>query len=151
MESITSDAVQLKEVSIVPAGTGFIVNGTENVIVKFKATDKNADDVTNNKLMGILSPIQAPANAYVLSTKNDQTGFYPVSTSVTLPAHKAYLLITSGGARQLVMPQDGVTAVNDALQPAETTSNSFYTLQGVRVGRFSKGIYVKNGKLIIIK
>jgi len=151
VESITSDAVLLKEVSIVPAGTGFIVNGTENVIVKFKATDKNADDVTNNKLMGILSPIQAPANAYVLSTKNDQTGFYPVSTSVTLPAHKAYLLITSGGARQLVMPQDGVTAVNDALQPAETTSNSFYTLQGVRVGQVSKGIYVKNGKLIIIK
>lgn len=151
VESITSDAVQLKEVSIVPAGTGFIVNGTENVIVKFKATDKNADDVTNNKLMGILSPIQAPANAYVLSTKNDQTGFYPVSTSVTLPAHKAYLLITSGGARQLVMPQDGVTAVNDALQPAETTSNSFYTLQGVRVGQVSKGIHVKNGKLIIIK
>ena len=151
VESITSDAVQLKEVSIVPAGTGFIVNGTENVIVKFKATDKNADDVTNNKLMGILSPIQAPANAYVLSTKNDQTGFYPVSTSVTLPAHKAYLLITSGGARQLVMPQGGVTAVNDTLQPAETTSNSFYTLQGVRVGRVSKGIYVKNGKLIIIK
>ena len=151
VESITSDAVQLKEVSIVPAGTGFIVNGTGGETVKFNATDKNPDNVSENLLIGIMVPTPAPANAYVLSTKNDQTGFYPVSTSVTLPAHKAYLLITSGGARQLVMPQDGVTAVNDALQPAETTSNSFYTLQGVRVGRVSKGIYVKNGKLIIIK
>lgn len=151
VESITSDAVQLKEVSIVPAGTGFIVNGTGGETVKFNATDKNPDNVSENLLIGIMVPTPAPANAYVLSTKNDQTGFYPVSTSVTLPAHKAYLLITSGGARQLVMPQGGVTAVSDALQPAETTSNSFYTLQGVRVGRFSKGIYVKNGKLIIIK
>lgn len=151
VESITSDAVQLKEVSIVPAGTGFIVNGTGGETVKFNATDKNPDNVSENLLIGIMVPTPAPANAYVLSTKNNQTGFYPVSTSVTLPAHKAYLLITSGGARQLVMPQGGVTAVSDALQPAETTSNSFYTLQGVRVGRFSKGIYVKNGKLIIIK
>ena len=150
VESITTDAVQLKEVSIVPAETGFIVNGTEGATVKFNATDKDPDDVSGNLLKGVLEATQAPADAYVLSTQSG-TGFYPVSTDVTLPAHKAYLAIPSGGSvRKIVMPSDSQTAAISE-QRTSKAGAAFYTLQGVRVAKVSKGVYVKNGKLIIIK
>lgn len=150
VESITTDAVQLKEVSIVPAETGFIVNGTEGATVKFNATDKDPDDVSGNLLKGVLEATQAPADAYVLSTQSG-TGFYPVSTDVTLPAHKAYLAIPSGGSvRKIVMLSDSQTAAISE-QRTSKAGAAFYTLQGVRVAKVSRGVYVKNGKLIIIK
>ena len=150
VESVTNRAVQLKEVKVVPAETGFIVNGDQSATLRLKATDGDADNVSGNLLTGTLTAMAAPANSYVLSTKNGQTGFFPVKAGLNIPANKAYLTTTTGGnARQLVMPSGETTGISETVNPA--AEQSIYTLQGVQVDKASKGIFVKNGKLIIIK
>ena len=150
IESVTNRAVQLKEVKVVPAETGFIVNGDQSATLRLKATDGDADNVSGNLLTGTLTAMAAPANSYVLSTKNGQTGFFPVKAGLNIPANKAYLTTTTGGnARQLVMPSGETTGISETVNPA--AEQSIYTLQGVQVDKASKGIFVKNGKLIIIK
>ena len=150
IESVTNRAVQLKEVKVVPAETGFIVNGDKSATLRLKATDGDADNVSGNLLTGTLTATAAPANSYVLSTKNGQTGFFPVKAGLNIPANKAYLTTTTGGnARQLVMPSGETTGISETVNPA--AEQSIYTLQGVQVDKASKGIFVKNGKLIIIK
>lgn len=150
VESVTNRAVQLKEVKVVPAETGFIVNGNQSATLRLKATDGDADNVSGNLLTGTLTATAAPANSYVLSTKNGQTGFFPVKAGLNIPANKAYLTTTTGGnARQLVMPSGETTGISETVNPA--AEQSIYTLQGVQVDKASKGIFVKNGKLIIIK
>ena len=150
VESVTNRAVQLKEVKVVPAETGFIVNGNQSGTLRLKATDGDADNVNGNLLTGTLTATAAPANSYVLSTKNGQTGFFPVKAGLNIPANKAYLTTTTGGnARQLVMPSGETTGISEPENPA--AEQSIYTLQGVQVDKASKGIFVKNGKLIIIK
>lgn len=150
VESVTNRAVQLKEVKVVPAETGFIVNGNQSATLRLKATDGDADNVSGNLLTGTLTATAAPANSYVLSTKNGQTGFFPVKAGLNIPANKAYLTTATGGnARQLVMPSGETTGISETVNPA--AEQSIYTLQGVQVDKASKGIFVKNGKLIIIK
>lgn len=150
IESVSNRAVQLKEVKVVPAETGFIVNGNQSATLRLKATDGDADNVSGNLLTGTLTATAAPANSYVLSTKNGQTGFFPVKAGLNIPANKAYLTTTTGGnARQLVMPSGETTGISETVNPA--AEQSIYTLQGVQVDKASKGIFVKNGKLIIIK
>lgn len=150
VESVTNRAVQLKEVKVVPAETGIIVNGNQSATLRLKATDGDADNVSGNLLTGTLTATAAPANSYVLSTKNGQTGFFPVKAGLNIPANKAYLTTATGGnARQLVMPSGETTGISEPENPA--AEQSIYTLQGVQVDKASKGIFVKNGKLIIIK
>ena len=149
VESVTDNAVQLKQVNVIPAETGFVINGNKGTGISLKATDSAADDVSNNLLTGVLTDTPAPANSYVLSMKNGQTGFFRVQTGLNIPAHKAFLTTTSGSsARQLVMPSGETTGISEAVNPTE---HSIYTLQGVQVDKASKGIFVRNGKLIIIK
>ncbi len=149
VETVTANTVQLKEVKVVPAETGFIVNGDQSATLRLKATDGDADNVSGNLLSGTLTTKAAPENSYVLSTKNGQTGFYPVKEGLNIPANKAYLTTTTGSnARQLVMPSGETTGISEAKHAAD---NSLYNLQGVQVSKPSKGFFVKNGKLIIIK
>jgi len=152
VESVSATSVKLKAVNVVPENTGFIVNGTGGSEVGLYATADEADDVSSNLLTGILTVTSAPENAYVLSSLNNQTGFYRVKSGLELPAHKAYLLIPSGSSvRQLVMPSGQVTGIGEVMQRPTTARESLHTLQGVRVDKASKGIYIKNGKLIIVK
>ncbi len=151
VEEVSDKGVQLKEVSIVPAETGFIISGEGSADIRLWATDKEADDVSGNLLKGTLSATTAPDHSYVLSTQDGTTGFYPLATSVTLPAHKAYLTIPAGGSvRQILLPSDGQATAVEALALPDSDAPC-YTLQGVRVAQVQKGIYVRNGQLVVIK
>ena len=43
-------------------------------------------------------------------------------------------------------PATGLNSIN-----AENADNSFYTLQGVKVNGKAKGLYIKNGKKVVVK
>ncbi len=93
---------------------------------------------------------------------NDEAGFYPVGTSNTLTsaAGKAYLELTAeqagtaqtSAARISMVFDDGseTTGISTAEVSTAKEDNAWYTLQGVRVAAPTKGIYVKNGKKVVI-
>ncbi len=91
-------------------------------------------------------------------------GFYKLTADHTLDANKAYLETdtdiapaAAGGKRSVSLDfGDGTTAIFDVFQD-ETRQNTtqgdgcYYTLQGVRVEKPTKGLYILNGKKVLVK
>jgi hypothetical protein len=96
--------------------------------------------------------------------------FYRASKTAKLGPNKAYLpILTSavqpstgnlGGAKMQIVFVDADDAEDDATVTAVTgievnnaaEENSYYTLSGIKIDRPTKrGMYIKNGKKIIIK
>ena len=154
VSSVSASAVALEEVSVIPANTGFILSGEGSSAIKLYATSKKADEtlMAKNLLLGTLEGETAPTGTYVLSNKSGVTGFYPVSAELSLPAHKAYLVISSGStARRLAIVGDDSAATGISTMSSQESADAVYTLQGVRTNHPSKGVFVKGGKLVIIK
>jgi len=94
-------------------------------------------------------------------TGNANIGFYKLTTDYTLAAHKAYLETPSdikptSNAPLMLDFGDGTTAIMDVFQDEmkrqqAQEDNVYYTLQGTRVQNPTKGLYILNGKKIIVK
>lgn len=135
----------------VPANTGLLLKGTEgehfiNVVAE------GATDVTANKLEGVLIATEVGEGAFVLM-KGDWdggkgVGFYKTSSAgFTVGANTAYLPADVAPARTFI-GFDDVTAVKGIT--AETMQNGeVYNLQGQRVMKAQKGLYIMNGKKVI--
>ena len=147
---VSGSAVQMIQVNKVPANTGLVLKATTpkttvNVPV-FDGT--GADNVTANKMAGSATETTAiAANAgYILS----EGAFHP-ATAGTLAAGKAYLAIAVSSARTLEMTfDDDVTAI-EAVKAQNVENGQFFNLAGQRVAQPTKGLYIVNGKKVIIK
>ncbi len=68
-----------------------------------------------------------------------------------MPARRAYLLLDSTTARELTMVfEDGTTGVEN-INRETITNNRCYDLQGRKVSNPSKGLYIINGKKVVVK
>lgn len=150
VNNVTETTVELQEVSVIPAETGFILKGTGSAWYDLYKTSNAVDDVTGNQLHGTLTETAAPANSFALSTKKGVTGFYPVSTGLMIPAHKAYLTATGSMARSLSIDGE-VTGILNVDSYVNAIPAEFYSIRGVKVARPTKGIYISNGKKVVIK
>ena len=150
VSEITASTVVLKAVSVIPAETGFIIKGTGSALYDLFKTGTSTDDVSDNQLHGTLTATAAPENAYALSTKKGVTGFYSVSTGLMIPAHKAYLTATGSMARSLSIDGE-VTGILNVDSYVNAIPAEFYSIHGVKVARPTKGIYISNGKKVVIK
>lgn len=152
VNNVTETTVELQEVSVIPAETGFILKGTGNAWYDLYKTEGVADDVSENQLHGTLTATLAPLNTFALSTKKGVTGFYSVSTGLMIPAHKAYLTVSDNNnlARALVF--DGkTTGIMNADSHVDAIPSEYYSIHGIKVARPTKGIYISNGKKVVIK
>ena len=68
-------------------------------------------------------------------------------------AHKAWLIVakTGAGARSFIGFDDGTTAIESVVKKAEINDGVYYNLQGLRVDNPTKGLYIVNGKKVVIK
>lgn len=82
-------------------------------------------------------------------------GFYLVGNNVTVPSGKPYLTIPSGGggARDFIgFSDDETTGIDALLMNSETKLvNNIFDLQGRRVAQPTRGLYIVNGKKVVIK
>ena len=89
-----------------------------------------------------------------MSKKNDAFGFYQY-TGAYMPARKAYLLVSGSNARSLTMVfEDETTAISDALRlnyKGQMTNDNFYDLQGRKIEKPTKGLYIVNGRKVVVK
>ena len=150
VNNVTETTVELQEVSVIPAETGFVLKGVGNALYDLYKTEGVADDVSGNQLHGTLTETAAPANSFALSTKKGVTGFYPVNTGLTIPAHKAYLTATGSMARSLSIDGE-VTGILNVDSHVDVIPSEYYSIHGIKVARPTKGIYISNGKKVVIK
>lgn len=149
------NAVVLNEVDIVPAGTPIIVKtDTQGASVDVNVTTADADEVSANKLVAGDGTTSATADAsttyyYLASDKFHQ------ATSGTLQSGKAYLKLTSSTpAPELnitVADGDDISTGIDNIKANDAQNGEVYNLNGQRIAQPTKGLYIVNGKKIIIK
>ena len=75
---------------------------------------------------------------------------------LTIGVHKAYINIdVSGGAKISLLFDDnettGIEEINSADNTASKTDDTYYNLNGQKVSKPTRGIYIHNGKKVVVK
>ena len=152
-KEVTQDTVRLIQVTgTVAAGTGLLLKG---VTTQIPVTDEAGTSYSGNLLQGVTEAAVSvnAANQYVLVVKNGTVKFADTaSRAATVPAGKAYLAVApDGSSRSLVFGfADETTAVR-TVTTATATPTAVFNLHGQRVVRPSGGLFIVNGKKIILK
>lgn len=103
--------------------------------------------------------LDSEQNSFVYSV-NEKTYVPPLRYYMTMwdKNAKDYIVPTSGGASKVkfcVIGEDEPTGITDLVDEAASASGKIYNLQGVVVGNTTeglpKGVYIKNGRKIIVK
>ena len=148
---ISGGSVQMTQVNKVPAGTGLVLKattpGSPVDVPVFDGTD--ADDVSANKMLGSATETTPVAEnaGYILSN-----GVFQPSAGGELPAGKAYLNIAvPAGSPVLTLSFGGETTGISQIENGKLRIENVYNLNGQRVAQPSKGLYIMNGRKVVIK
>lgn len=152
------------KVSLTELATDKIVNKDNAVLLKSTAspivmtlTSTNSENVfTGNALNGVSDPagMTDDGKMYVLNyTAANGVGFYKLATGRKLGVGKAYLSYSGGGASNFFgLDDDGTTSIDVRSKMEEVRGDGlYYDLNGRRIMNPTKGIYIVNGKKIVIK
>ena len=144
---------------VIPKGTAVIIVGEDNSISMTRDDASAAEYSAVNDLKGVDLPTVRTSltsndsyRLYMLSNKNNNFGFHSFAAA-NVPARKAFFTVpASANARSFSMVFDEeATAIR---QLRKTVAESpVYDLNGrvVRGNNLKPGIYVKNGKKIVVK
>lgn len=135
------------------AGKGAIVSkATTGDIYAYVSTETT--DSRNNQLVGGGDATKelTDGNYYIFNKKGDDAVFSPLNnTSTTLAANKAALKTATPGGQALTLDFGSVTGINTATTAMPAT-NATFDLSGRKVsGKRPAGLYIKNGKKLLIK
>lgn len=140
---VTATEATLTEATTVAAGEGIILQGTADaeyeVPVATEAVTPNSDN--------LLATGAISEGDYIL-----YEGVFVPCSGGTLPDGKAFLpksAITSGAKVISLVFGGGSTGINE-IQKAET-EGAIYNLSGMRVSKTQKGVYIMNGRKVIVK
>ena len=152
--------IWLMRVKKVPAGEGILLIGDEG---EYKVPHKTTTCYYGNFMVGTLSAktineTDGEYTNYYLSNGSFGIGFYKVNGRVDLKANRAYLPLlksTTSGSRGFIGldfedGEEGTTGISEAQQRL-AEKDVYYNLQGQRVDNPTKGLYIKNGKKVVIK
>ena len=117
-------------------------------------TQNGADGKVSFK--GTYSPIVwNTENKSILFVGENNTLYYPKSGAFVNACRAYFELSDDSQAREFVMNFDGeATGISDALRlndKGQMTNDNFYDLQGRKIEKPTKGLYIHNGKKVIIK
>ena len=136
------------------AGQGAIVSkATTGDIYAYVSTE--ATDSRNNQLVGGGDATKelTDGNYYIFNKKGEEAVFSPLdkSASTTLAANKAALKTATAGGQALTLDFGSVTGINTTTTAMPAT-NATFDLSGRKVsGKLPAGLYIKNGKKLLIK
>lgn len=138
----------------VPAGEGLILKGTANANVTIPVVGSGTA-ISGNKLVGCTTEtvLGNNANYYVLVNNGGTAEFQSLEDyGATIPAGKAYLNAEAVGARSLnIVFTDETTGIEAAKTVRKAADAKVYNLNGQRVATPQKGLYIVNGKKVVIK
>lgn len=140
------------EDSIVTKGQGVVLKSTTGNIVMNRKESSSSDDYSGNSLRGTSVSITNPGNAYVLNSSSTKgVGFYKLSSNGTIGINKAYLVYDGSiGARSFFAFDDVTTGIGMYNVDNNDGNDKVYDLQGRRVTKPANGIYIVNGKKVIM-
>ena len=144
-----------KDATSIEAGKPYLVKPSQNIVnpdyegVTLKATPAQTATYGNYSFVASYSPYQMASDKTELFLTTDGKLGYPNSSS-KLKGMRAYIKVPSGEAPTLMVDEDGTTGIK-TIDNGELTIDNYYDLQGRKVSHPTKGLYIVNGKKIIIQ
>ena len=137
---------------IINRGEGVVLKSTSASIPLYYSATGSDTSYDDNSLLGTMTSINNPGNAFVLSKGKTGVGFYKLGDTVTIGAHKAYLKY-DGSMAPAFLGFGDVTGIEKMSDASSKTPAVWYDLNGRRLyGKpTDKGIYILNGKKIVIE
>lgn len=161
VKASTKGKATLTQVNNVPAGTPVLLykagGATEDIPVMTGATAFEAG--TNDLVAGPVAELATIDGDYtnmILNNGSEGIGFY-FANGQTVAANRAYLHIATSlapdpvaGAPMMLVFDNETSGINE-VQGAGFKVNGYYDLQGRKVAQPTKGLYIVNGKKVVIK
>ena len=146
-------AIELNDVAagtVIPAGTGILVKaaaGNHDFVV----TSKAVTEFTNNDLKAATKDETSNGTTYFALRKlsDGKVGFALVEKDVVIPAGKAYLSVPKASGAKFFGLDGEATGINSV--KTAKADGAYYTLEGVKTTKPVKGLYIHNGKKIVVK
>lgn len=140
------------EAEAIPANQGVILTSeTGDAATMVPAAGETAATITGNQLghSAGADKTLTVGEGYILGNGSEGTAFYPCKAG-SLPINKAYLLGNGGESAIAMNFGNAVTGINTIAAPASAKAPIF-DLSGRRVVKATKGLYIQNGKKVIVK
>ena len=140
--------VTLNEIAEVPANTGvLLVNETGATTATVTIKDDATATVSDNALVGTLAPHAKEAGDLFLGNNEGVVGFYDWA-GTSLVANRAYIPAAKAAGVRALLFDNTTTGVNAAT--LNNASQKVFDLQGRRVEKAQKGLYIVNGKKVVL-
>lgn len=136
--------------TVIPANTGILVKAAKGDY-NFAVTSKADKELENNSLVAATEAIKSDGTTFFALTKlsDGKVGFALVANGVVIPAGKAYLKVLAGSPAKFFGLDGEATGINSV--KTAKADGAYYTLEGVKTTKPVKGIYIHNGKKIVVK
>ena len=153
----------IEEAETLEAGKAYIFQSTNNQDIVFTKTggEEVTEPIKNEALTGVFDDTESvPAGEKSYILKNGEWRYVPQNNNNTVAKYRAYLnlnnaeVISETSAAKYTRMQvngGGTTGVNAINAAAENDNTAIFNLNGVKVVNPTKGVYIKNGKKLIIK
>lgn len=148
---VTNNEIAFSQItSSIAAGKGILLKGTPNATINLNILPVGGAALSSNKLTGITTATAIEADTYYGLSGNK---FVKVNAG-TVKAGKALLPASEipTTARELKFVfEDETTAIRGIENGQLRMENSFFDLQGRKIAKPTKGLYIKNGKKVVLK
>ncbi len=147
VSEVKATSVILYPVTEAATGDAVVVKGTAGTYEL--SVKEDAAAITGNLLIAAVEPYAVNGNQYVLAKpEGKDVGFYRVDNTGTIPAGKGFLENVPGNVNSLSI-NDDTNAINEVEQTV--ADGVYYNLQGQRVARPERGLYIVNGHKVVVK
>ena len=137
---------------MIPANKAVILykDVNEDTQVPFEPTDA-AEVILSNILNYSDAETVADGTQYILADGEDGVGFYRAASGSTIAARKAYLEISAAANFLSFSFDDETTGIEKVENAAVNANGTMFNLAGQRVAQPTKGLYIVNGKKVVVK
>lgn len=134
----------------VAGSNGLLLKGAEGTYEVPVITDGENEA---NMLTGVLTATDIDAGNFVLLNGAKGVGFYKTTKTFTVGAHTAYIAASSVPSEGRLFigfdDEEEVTGIRELNSSAN--KGAIYNMNGVRVEKAKKGLFIKNGKKFVVK
>lgn len=162
-ENVTVYTAKVEDgkVNLTKVDAGTVLCGNAGYILAGAAGDYNftvtndvaAATLPSSDLKPAFQDVTADGTQYVLAKQGDMVGFSKVEAGTTIAAGKAYIKV--GAADQALakafLAIGGNTTGIETIEAAPADNDAYYSISGVKTTRPAKGLYIHNGKKVIVK